>query len=320
MSDVRPALVHLVLTKCTPGVAAYEATILDLAARGFLQISDGPDGLRVTVTARPAAGLAGYEQQVLGDVRARLADAPGAPFAALAGACGTDVDGTWSPFREKLIADGRRLGICRRNLWARPAGILFLFLISILAAITVAVAARLIWHVSIGAAVMIGVLSWFVLAKLLETLGADVLTAAGAALAAQWQQERAVLAALITTSTALRWATVPVTLAFLAVAAFLVFLGMGTVSRRSAMPKTAAFDGQVIARWQERVQDSEGTGIVRCTAIDDGARTWIFTESHVYAMAAVGDLVRVTFSPRTGQLQRVTVTARPRTERGGGPG
>ena len=74
MRDVRPALVGLVLTRCAPGVAAYEATILDLAARGFVGISGGPDELRVTVTGRPAAGLAGYEQQVLGDVRARLAE------------------------------------------------------------------------------------------------------------------------------------------------------------------------------------------------------------------------------------------------------
>ena len=35
MSDVRPALVDLVLTKCDPGVAAYHATILHLAARSF---------------------------------------------------------------------------------------------------------------------------------------------------------------------------------------------------------------------------------------------------------------------------------------------
>jgi len=56
MSDVRPALVDLVLTECHPGVASYEATILDLAARGFLGISGGPDGLRVTLT-RPAAWM-----------------------------------------------------------------------------------------------------------------------------------------------------------------------------------------------------------------------------------------------------------------------
>ena len=108
MPDARPALVDLALTKCNPGVASYEATILDLAARGLLGISDGPDGLRITLTRPPAvAGLADYEQQVLGDVRARLADANGAPLAALAGACGMDVDGIWKPFRDKLLAEGR---------------------------------------------------------------------------------------------------------------------------------------------------------------------------------------------------------------------
>jgi hypothetical protein len=182
MSEVRPALVDLALTKCTPGVAAYEATILDLAARGFLGVSRAPEGLRMTLAGQAAAGagLAGFEQQVLGDVRTRLAGPGGAPFAALTEACRIDVDGTWNPFREKLVAEGRRLGICRKNLWARPAGILLLFLISILIASLVALAPRLIWHVSIGECVLIGVLSWFPVAKVLEALGQDVLTAAGA--------------------------------------------------------------------------------------------------------------------------------------------
>jgi len=81
MSDVRPALVDLALAKCAPGVAAYEATILDLAARGLLEIGDGPDGPRVTLATPPAAvaGLADYDQQVLGDVRTRLAGAGGRP-------------------------------------------------------------------------------------------------------------------------------------------------------------------------------------------------------------------------------------------------
>jgi hypothetical protein len=426
MSEVRPALIDLVLTKCTPGVAAYEATIFDLAARGFLGIGSGPDGLRVALARPPAAadGLADYERQVLGDVRTRLACADGAaPFAALGGACSLDVDGIWNPFRENLLAEGRRLGLCRKNLWARPAGLALLFLVSILSAILVALVSRLIWHVGVGAAAVIGVISWFVLGKLLEALGADVLTAAGAALAARWQRERTALAAagpfpgrldpaslerhafavaagaLATagppdggpsrrTARAARaaagpppetrerpaeiWSSfsgtwrqvipessdglgsggpepgmmfsfagitlgltvvavlmtmntiflVPVTLAMVAVAVILVVLGLGTVSRRSAMPKSTAFDGQVVARWQERDHDSEGGGgIVRRTAIDDGARAWVFSEPHVYARVVVGDLVQVTFSPRTGQFQRLTVTAaRPRAERGSGPG
>jgi hypothetical protein len=113
-----------------------------------------------------------------------------------------------------------------------------------------------------------------------------------------------VVAVLITTSTvALRWAAVPVTLAMVALAAFLIALGMGTARRRFAMPKSATFDGQVVARWRERDTDSEGSGIIRCTAIDDGERAWIFGERYVYDGVAVGDLVKVTVSPRTGDLQ-----------------
>jgi len=145
MSEVRPALVDLVLTKCTPGVAAYEATILDLAARGFLRMDSGPDGLRVALARSPAAGLADYERQVLDDARTRLAGADGAPFVALAGACNLDVDATWNPFRDKLLAEGRRLGICRKNLWARPAGIVLLLLISVAGAALAALVSRLIW-------------------------------------------------------------------------------------------------------------------------------------------------------------------------------
>src|SRR5215469_15800803 len=43
--QVRPALVHFVMTNCKPGTAAYEATILDLAARGFLAARVHPAGL-----------------------------------------------------------------------------------------------------------------------------------------------------------------------------------------------------------------------------------------------------------------------------------
>ena len=330
--------------------------------------------------------------------QARKPDAGGAPFAALAEVCCIDADGTWNPFREKLVAEGRRLGICRKNLWARPAGILFLFLISALIAILVALVPHLIWHVGIGECVVIGVLSWFVVAKVLEALGQDVLTAAGTALAARWEGERAVLAAagpfpgrldpaslerqafavvagaltvpgtpaagpppetrerpaeiwssfsgtwrqvtpepssglgtggpepgmmfsfagitlrltvaavLITMGTP---ALIPVTFGLLTVAVILAALGMGTVRRRFALPKSTMFDGQVVARWQERVEDTEGSGIVRCTAIDDGERAWIFSAPHVYRSVAVGDLVKVTVSPRTGDLQGLTVSARP---------
>ena len=117
-----------------------------------------------------------------------------------------------------------------------------------------------------------------------------------------------VAAVLITMGTP---ALIPVTFGLLTVAVILAALGMGTVRRRFALPKSTTFDGQVVARWQERVEDTEGSGIVRCTAIDDGERAWIFSAPHVYRSVAVGDLVKVTVSPRTGDLQGLTVSARP---------
>ncbi len=39
----RPALVHLVRTRCRPQAAGYEATILDMAGRGYLSVTgQGP--------------------------------------------------------------------------------------------------------------------------------------------------------------------------------------------------------------------------------------------------------------------------------------
>jgi len=115
-----------------------------------------------------------------------------------------------------------------------------------------------------------------------------------------------------------RWIGAPLALGLVATAAILIVLGLGTVSRRTALPKTATFDGQVIARWQERTDNENGSSTAQCTAIDDGQRAWTCSLSYVYQAFAVGDLVQVTFSPRTGELKKVRLTARPRTEHSGG--
>jgi hypothetical protein len=422
MLEVRPALVDLALTRCNPGVAAYQATIWDLAARDFLGVSGGPDGPRVRLASRPpdTSGLAGYEQQVLSDVRARLTGPDGAPAAALAEACSADVHGIWQPFQEKLLAEGRRLGVSRRPAWAHSVPTIL-----VLTCVVMALAgflSRLVWHVSIGVAVVITILAAPVLWWLVEAVGADTLTSVGHDIAAQWEGTRPgrgtaghfpvglapaglpgrldpaslerhafavaaslepvlpsgpgaarsrraaqaaagppmatrdrpdriwssfsgtwrqvspetsdglgtggaepgmmfslagltlaliVVAVLITMDEA-AWATGPVVIAMVAVAAVLIGKGMGTVSRRAALPKSRTFDGQVIAHWQERNTDSEtGSGLIQCTAIDDGQRAWIFSQQHLYQHFPVGSLVQVTVSPRTGDLQRVVPQPRP---------
>jgi hypothetical protein len=122
-----------------------------------------------------------------------------------------------------------------------------------------------------------------------------------------------VVAVLITMDEA-AWVTGPVVIAMVAVAAVLIVKGMGTVSRRAAMPKSRTFDGQVIAHWQERTDSETGSGLVQCTAIDDGQRAWIFSQQHLYQHFPVGSLVQVTVSPRTGDLQQVVPRSGARPE------
>lgn len=91
-AQLRPALVHYVIANCKPGTAAYEATILDLAARGFMSVSAHPTALWLAYTeagaiAAGATKLAGYEQGVLDSMHGRLKNTGGAPFVALAEAC-----------------------------------------------------------------------------------------------------------------------------------------------------------------------------------------------------------------------------------------
>jgi hypothetical protein len=194
----RPAMVNFVLTKCTPGAAAYQATILDLAARGFLAVAGHAGHLQIAL-ARPAAGaadLTGYERQVLGDARARLADAGGAPFAALADACAVDVRGTWEPFQQNLLAEAKERRICRQMLPATAWTVLLsLAATAAIAAVTFLTA----WahrsaahHWQVYAPVIAVIVFWCGLGWLEKE---HRLTAAGSALAARWKRERADLAA-----------------------------------------------------------------------------------------------------------------------------
>ena len=72
---VPPALVNLVLTGCKPG----------FPARGFRTVTSQPDDIWLGCPAAPVAsadtaGLAGFEQIVLGDMSRRLAGTGGAPL------------------------------------------------------------------------------------------------------------------------------------------------------------------------------------------------------------------------------------------------
>lgn len=114
----RPALVNLAATRCRLNGAAYAATVLDLAARRYIDATERAPG-RLWCTVRhepnPEGDLVASERAVLRSVSARTLTG-GAPFEALTESCTADVRGTWHPFEEAVRAEGREAGLTRHRL------------------------------------------------------------------------------------------------------------------------------------------------------------------------------------------------------------
>ena len=114
----RAALVNLTVTRGRLSGAAYPATILDLAAKGHLLITQRMPGqlwCDLPAAAPADTGLAESERLVLADAR-RLAGRGGAPFEAVAESCASDVRGKWDPFERAVRAEGRQAGLIRPRL------------------------------------------------------------------------------------------------------------------------------------------------------------------------------------------------------------
>ena len=123
----KPALVNLSVTRCRLNGAAYPATILDLAAGGYLTITEREPGQLWCDVPAPApadTSLARSERLVLAGVRA-LAAGAGAPFEALGESCASDVRGRWEPFERAVRAEGRQAGITRPRLSAKARILLY---------------------------------------------------------------------------------------------------------------------------------------------------------------------------------------------------
>jgi hypothetical protein len=126
-APAKPALVNLAVTRCRLNGAAYPATILDLAAGGYLAITGRAAGqlwCDLPASSPVEAGLARSERLVLAGVRA-LAAGHGAPFEALAESCASDVRGRWDPFERAVRAEGKRAGITQPRLSAAARVMLY---------------------------------------------------------------------------------------------------------------------------------------------------------------------------------------------------
>jgi hypothetical protein len=200
-SIVRPALAHFIMTYCEPRSAAFEATILDLAARGFIGARSDADGIWLTYTepgsTTSGVRLAGYEQQVLDALHGRFTNTGEASFAAVAQAARADVGGVWTSFEKELRLAARNSGIRRRRppLSLLPVLIAIVSLASCVA--LAAVSARAGSHgphalsPAESAAFTAVLFPLFLAGMALQ----DRLTPVGSGLAARFKQERARLTA-----------------------------------------------------------------------------------------------------------------------------
>ena len=188
------------MSGCHPGTAAYDATILDLAARGFIGSRSDVNGIWLTYTepgtATAGVQLAGYEQKVLDALHGRLKNTGGAPFAAVAHVARVDVEGAWKPFDQELRLAARSSGVCRRRLPLSFAPVLVAILTEAAAVAGAAVASTLPHHQQASVSVAWALVAGLVTPLILLGVGyQDRLTPIGAGLAARFKQERAKLAA-----------------------------------------------------------------------------------------------------------------------------
>jgi hypothetical protein len=94
-----------------------------------------------------------------------------------------------------------------------------------------------------------------------------------------------------------------------AVAIILAATAMRIHTQRLALPAVTEFDGQVIARWIEKVGEDDTE--IQCIAVDDGSRARSFEIKGGTFSRAAGVRVRVRLAPRTRKLLDLTVQAPP---------
>jgi hypothetical protein len=117
LRDEPPAVANLLVNRCHPTEAAAAATVVDLAARGHLELFEAGPG-RLVVRLRSAAhdDLTDYESQVLALVEERAVGGS-APLEALQ--LSADQSKGWHRrFAKRIVEDARRRGLLRGR-WSR---------------------------------------------------------------------------------------------------------------------------------------------------------------------------------------------------------
>ncbi|MEU5942774.1 hypothetical protein ABZ807_27195 [Micromonospora sp. NPDC047548] len=193
-----PAVVSLLANRWEFTVDAAESTLLDLAARGHLELRQAgadPRHTTVHVTGGPPAQLTAYEKQVFDRVVERAVGGV-VPLTAL-GFADASRSATWTRrFRLAVIADARRSGLSRRRF--SPAIVTALSVLAGFAAAGVTTGAAHYLHRDngdFGAVPGLFLVVTAALCGVAAKVGGERDTAAGRAVAARWLGVRAWLAA-----------------------------------------------------------------------------------------------------------------------------
>jgi len=190
LGEESPAVVDLLTNDWRVTLDAVPATLLDLAARGFVDLDQHGPGRTVCRVRRSAGdGLESYERMVLDHVAGLAVDGV-VPAEALTTGPQDASARWWRSYQRKVVEDARGRGLTR-DRWSRLLSTLLR-----VAALVPAGLAVLLANAALGlnfGTIAAGIVVWVVLTGLVKRFGDQRETPAGVEAAAHWLGVRAYL-------------------------------------------------------------------------------------------------------------------------------
>ncbi|MEV6982207.1 hypothetical protein AB0M95_13235 [Sphaerisporangium sp. NPDC051017] len=192
LREESPALVDLITGNWRLCDEAVAATLLDLAARGAVEIEEVGPELSLVRLREPKTPLRPYEKLVHDHVRSLATDGVVATGALAEGA--RNLGRWWKSFRKKVIAEARERGLSRLR-WNRSQVVVLTAAAAVPAILFGAAVAATAEKDGFGAGLGAAIVSMGLLSMLMDRLNGERGTAEGARVAGYWMGVREHLAA-----------------------------------------------------------------------------------------------------------------------------
>jgi Predicted membrane protein (DUF2207) len=183
LGDEPPAVVDLLTNEWRVTPDAIPATLLDLAARGYVDLDQyGPQRTVCRIRRTDTGGLQPYERMVLEHVAGLAVDGI-VPADALTTGPQDQSSKWWGRFQRHVVEDARDRGLTR-DRWSRPVTLLLQLAVLVPAGLGVALA-----NVAIGlgiGTIVAGIVIWLALTSTIKRFRDQRETPVGAEAAARW--------------------------------------------------------------------------------------------------------------------------------------